>query len=99
MKLAFNSWVYSSFPVWVPAYPLIDVIERLAKIGYDGIEIGAASPHAFPDDLGPERRRENKGPGRQQVGTRQHAADTGRRAGFQRCVALARGVPGNDRAV
>lgn len=58
MKLAFNSWVYSSFPVWVPAYPLIDVIERLAKIGYDGIEIGAASPHAFPDYLGPERRRE-----------------------------------------
>ena len=21
MKLAFNTWVYSSFPIWVPAYP------------------------------------------------------------------------------
>lgn len=58
MKLAFNSWVYSSFPVWVPSYPLADVIERIAAIGYDGIEIGAASPHAYPDYLGPERRRE-----------------------------------------
>ena len=27
------------------------------RIGYDGIEIGAASPHAFPDYLSAERRR------------------------------------------
>ncbi|MGV3549727.1 sugar phosphate isomerase/epimerase family protein [Rhizobium sp.] len=58
MKLAFNSWVYSSFPVWVPSYPLSEVIERVAAIGYDGIEIGAASPHAFPDYLNTERRHE-----------------------------------------
>ncbi|MDB5522306.1 MAG: sugar phosphate isomerase/epimerase [Rhizobium sp.] len=58
MKLAFNTWVYSSFPVWVPSYPLGDVIERIAAIGYDGIEIGAASPHAYPDYLNAERRRE-----------------------------------------
>ena len=37
MKLAFNTWVYSSFPVWVPSYPLTDTIERIARIGYDGI--------------------------------------------------------------
>lgn len=58
MKLAFNTWVYSSFPVWVPAYPLEEVIQRLARIGYDGIEIGAASPHAYPDYLTPQRRKE-----------------------------------------
>jgi fructoselysine 3-epimerase len=58
LKLAFNTWVYSSFPVWVPAYPLEETIRRIASIGYDGIEIGAAAPHAFPDYLGPERRRE-----------------------------------------
>jgi protein FrlC len=57
MKLAFNTWVYSSFPVWVPAYPLEDTIKRIAAIGYDGIEIGAASPHAYPDYITPERRR------------------------------------------
>lgn len=60
MKLAFNTWVYSSFPVWVPAYPLDETIRRLARIGYDGIEIGAASPHAYPDYLSKERRREIK---------------------------------------
>ena len=58
MKLAFNTWVYSSFPVWVPAYPLDEVIRRLARIGYDGIEIGAANPHAYPEHLTAERRRE-----------------------------------------
>ncbi|WP_457935458.1 sugar phosphate isomerase/epimerase family protein [Mesorhizobium sp. 10J20-29] len=60
MKLAFNTWVYSSFPVWVPSYPLNDTIERIAAIGYDGVEIGAASPHAYPDYLDSERRREIK---------------------------------------
>ncbi|MDQ3864031.1 MAG: sugar phosphate isomerase/epimerase [Actinomycetota bacterium] len=58
MKLSFNTWVYSSFPVWVPAYPLEETIQRLAHIGYDGIEIGAAAPHAYPDYLSKERRRE-----------------------------------------
>ena len=60
MKLAFNTWVYSSFPVWVPAYPIEETIERIAAIGYEGIEIGAASPHAFPDYLDAARRREIK---------------------------------------
>jgi protein FrlC len=60
MKLAFNTWVYSSFPVWVPAYPLEETIKRLARIGYDGIEIGAAAPHAYPQYLNKERRREIK---------------------------------------
>ncbi|MBW7922817.1 MAG: sugar phosphate isomerase/epimerase [Rubellimicrobium sp.] len=58
MKLSFNTWVYSSFPVWVPAYPIDETIKRIAKAGYDGIEIGAATPHAYPDYTGPERRRE-----------------------------------------
>jgi fructoselysine 3-epimerase len=58
MKLAFNTWAYSSFPVWVPSYPLEEVVPRLAAIGYDGIELGAATPHAYPDYTGPERRRQ-----------------------------------------
>lgn len=58
MKLSFNTWVYSSFPVWVPAYPLEEVIKRLARIGYDGIEIGAAAPHAYPDYLTDKQRKE-----------------------------------------
>src|SRR5262245_7208002 len=60
MKLAFNTWVYSSFPVWVPSYPLDVVVPRLAAIGYDGIEVGCAVPHAYLDYLSPQRRREIK---------------------------------------
>ncbi|HEY0790354.1 MAG TPA: sugar phosphate isomerase/epimerase [Chthoniobacterales bacterium] len=56
MKLSFNTWVYSSFPVWVPAYPLEETIKRIARIGYDGIEIGAAAPHAYPAYVNKERR-------------------------------------------
>src|ERR1700684_1237651 len=58
MKLSFNSWPYSSFPSWLPAYPLEETIKRLARIGYDGIEIGAWSPHAFPETTTKQRRQE-----------------------------------------
>tara|TARA_B100001964_G_C14220028_1_gene594811 strand:- start:71 stop:907 length:837 start_codon:yes stop_codon:yes gene_type:complete len=56
MKYSFNTWVYGSFPVWLPSYPLEEVIKRLAKIGYDGIEIGCAAPHAWPNFLNQKRR-------------------------------------------
>ena len=58
MRYAFNTWCYGSFPVWVPSYPLDEVIRRLARIGYDGIEIGCAAPHAWPAHLSGERRKE-----------------------------------------
>lgn len=58
MKLSFNTWAYSSFPSWLPAYPLDETIRRIARIGYDGIEIGAWSPHAFPETTTAERRKE-----------------------------------------
>ncbi len=48
MKLAFNTWCYSSFPAWLPAYPIDYVIRNLSKIGYDGIELGCAAPVAYP---------------------------------------------------
>jgi len=58
MKYAFNTWAYGSFPSWLPSYPLDEVIRRLARIGYDGIEIGCAAPHAWPAYLSADRRRE-----------------------------------------
>lgn len=56
MKLSFNSWVYAGFPAWLPLRSLEDTIDVLAEIGYDGIEIGAAAPHGFPDYLDADRR-------------------------------------------
>jgi protein FrlC len=58
MKYAFNTWAYGSFSVWLPAYPLEEAIRRLAAIGYDGVEIGCAAPHAWPAYLSTERRAE-----------------------------------------
>lgn len=57
MKLSFNSWVYCAFPAWLPLRSLEDVIDLLADVGYDGIEIGAAAPHGFPAYLDADRRR------------------------------------------
>jgi hypothetical protein len=58
MRYAFNTWAYSSFPAWLPAYPLDEAIRRLAAIGYDGVEIGCAAPHAWPAYLNTGRRAE-----------------------------------------
>jgi sugar phosphate isomerase/epimerase len=58
VKISYNTWPYSAFFAWVPAYTLDYTIEHLAKIGYDGIEIGAAAPHAYPPHLSADRRRE-----------------------------------------
>jgi fructoselysine 3-epimerase len=58
MKYAFNTWAYSSFPTWLPSYPLDEAIRRIAAIGYDGVEIGCAAPHAWPAYLNKERRKE-----------------------------------------
>ena len=59
-KYAFNTWVYSSFPCWVPSYSLEDTIRRIAAIGYDGIEIGCAAPHAWPAYLPAAKRKDLK---------------------------------------
>jgi len=56
MKISYNTWSYSSFFVWVPSYTLDETIKRVAALGYDGIEIGAAAPHAYPAYLGADRR-------------------------------------------
>ena len=61
MKYAFNTWAYSSFPCWVPSYTLKETIERLARIGYDGIELGCAQPHAWPYYLDKNERKEIQG--------------------------------------
>lgn len=50
MKLAFSSNAYLN-------YSIEETIERIAAIGYRGIELLADVPHAWPAGLLPERRR------------------------------------------
>jgi fructoselysine 3-epimerase len=51
VKLGYSTWSTRD-------QPLEETIRELARIGYDGIEIGAGAPHAYPAHLAPERRRE-----------------------------------------
>lgn len=58
MKYSFNTWIYSSFPVWLPAYTLEETIKRISRIGYDALEIGCAAPHAWPYYLDKQKRND-----------------------------------------
>jgi protein FrlC len=58
LKIAFNTWMYAAFPAWLPLRSLDDVIDLAADLGFDGLEIGAAAPHAFPDYLDAARRKD-----------------------------------------
>jgi fructoselysine 3-epimerase len=57
MKVSLNTWMYCSFPAWLPLRSLDEVIDGVAEMGFDGVEIGAAAPHGFPDYLDAARRR------------------------------------------
>lgn len=61
MKLGFNTFAFSSFPTFLPTYPLAETIRILAATGYDAVEIGCCAPHAWPDYLSNEDRREIAG--------------------------------------
>src|SRR3981081_4705557 len=50
MKLAFSTNAYLK-------YSFADAVERLAKIGYAGVEIMADVPHAWPSCLLPEQKQ------------------------------------------
>ena len=59
-KYSFNTWCYSSFPVWVPSYSIEEAARRIARAGYDAMEIGCAAPIAWPAHLSKTRRAEMK---------------------------------------
>ena len=54
IKISLGTHGHTSFPRWVPSYTLEETIDRIADIGYDGIEIMASSPHLWPDYMGEE---------------------------------------------
>jgi len=58
MKLAYHTFGFGSPFQWIPAYPLDEALRRISEIGYQGVEIGAARPHAWPSDLDSTSRRD-----------------------------------------
>ena len=58
MKLAFNTWVYSSFPVWVPSYPLEVVVPRLAASAMTELNLVPLRHTPIPITPVAQRRRE-----------------------------------------
>lgn len=57
MKYSFNTWAFSSYPNWLPAYPIEEVITRLSDLGYDAVELGCTAPHAWPDFMDSQERQ------------------------------------------
>ena len=57
MKYSFCSVAYGSMETHTPSYPLDETIKRLSRIGYDAIEIVCAQPHAWPDYLDANDRK------------------------------------------
>jgi len=51
MKYSFCCVSYGSMETLLPSYDLEETMKRLSRIGYDGIEIVAAQPHAYPPFL------------------------------------------------
>ena len=56
VRIGINTWLYASFPVWTPSYTLENTIDHVDDAGFDSIEFGAASPHAWPQYMDEERR-------------------------------------------
>ena len=60
MKISYNTWAYSSFFVWVPAYTLDETIKRLARTRLRRHRDRRRRAARVPGDLGADRRRRFK---------------------------------------
>lgn len=56
MRTAFHSAAFGARG-WLPAWTLEEAIRLTAEMGFDGLELAAVRPHAWPSDLTSERRR------------------------------------------
>lgn len=49
-KISIGSWAYSIGPYAKKPVPFSEVVDKLAKLGFDGVELGGFPPHPNPDD-------------------------------------------------
>lgn len=56
MRVAFHNAAFGGRS-WLPSWTLEEALRLTAEMGYDGLELGAVRPHAWPPDLNAGRRR------------------------------------------
>src|SRR4030042_1822925 len=59
MKIAYHTYAFGGRS-WLPSWTLEEAIRLTAEIGFDGVELAAWRPHAWPRDLDPARRLDMK---------------------------------------
>lgn len=57
-RISIGSWAYTIGPYASHPVPFDEVIERLAGLGFDGVELGGFPPHPNPDDLPSRAQRQ-----------------------------------------
>lgn len=53
-RISIGTWAYSIGPYAANPVPFVEVVDQIAALGFDGLELGGFPPHPNPDDL-PER--------------------------------------------
>src|SRR5690349_13793853 len=57
-RISIGSWAYSIGPYQSSPVPFDEVIDKLAALGFDGVELGGFPPHPNPDDLKTREERQ-----------------------------------------
>ncbi len=57
-RISIGSWAYTIGPYGKNPVPWEEVIERLADLGFDGVELGGFPPHPNPDDMPEQEQRD-----------------------------------------
>ena len=57
-RISIGTWAYSIGPYANNPVPFDEVVDKLAALGFDGVELGGFPPHPNPDDLTTKSQRE-----------------------------------------
>jgi sugar phosphate isomerase/epimerase len=57
-RISIGTWAYSIGPYANNPVPFDEVVEKLAALGFDGVELGGFPPHPNPDDLKTKEQRQ-----------------------------------------
>ena len=56
-RISIGTWAYSIGPYASHPVPFDEVVDKLAALGFDGVELGGFPPHPNPDDLSTKEQR------------------------------------------